>query len=70
MPPKRSSAVRDDRRPAVLRAHVVVHVDGVVAEVGRDLLAEVVEHVAEHDLGALRDEQPDLGLTLTRARHR
>ena len=54
----------DHALPFVFAAHVVVEVDGVVAEVGRDLLAEIVEHIAEDDLGAFRDEQPHVLLTL------
>ena len=53
-----------DRVPLALAAHVVVQVDGLAAEVGRHLLAEVVEDVAEHDLGSLGGEEAGLGLAL------
>ena len=47
---------------------VEVDVGGGVAEVGRHPLAEVVEHVPEHDPCTLGDEQLRLGLALTPGR--
>src|SRR5205809_740261 len=44
---------------------VIPRTANLAAEVGRHLLAEVVEDIAEHDLGALADEAPNLRLALT-----
>ena len=50
--------------PSGFFAHVVVAVDDRIADVSRDGLAEVVEHIAEHDLGPLGREQAHLGFAL------
>ena len=54
----------DGARPVTLLADVEVDIGGGVADVLGHLLAEVVEHVAQHDLGALAGEDTGFGLTL------
>ena len=58
----------DDGGPVRFAGHVVMAVDGRVAEVLGDGLALLVEHVAEDDLGAFGDEQPGFGFSLTSGR--
>ncbi len=50
--------------PAVEVADVEVHVASGVADLDRDVCADLVEHVGEHHLGALGREEARFGLTL------
>jgi len=67
-PTKTVQRLRDEARPAVLLAHVVVEVDRDVSQRRGDGLAGVVEDVAEHDLGPFRREEPGRRLALTARR--
>ena len=60
----------DGTLPVGRLRHVEMHIDGVVTEIGGDLLAEVVEDVAEHDLRPLGHELARLRLTLAARRAR
>src|SRR5262249_21133353 len=59
---------RDRRLPARFVAHVEVRVPSGIADVLGHHLAEVVEHVAEHDARTLLSEEPRFGLTLSPCR--
>ena len=59
-----SLGLADDALPLVFPRHVVMDVHGVIPQVGGDVAAEVVQHIAQHHLGALAHETTHLGLPL------